>query len=159
MSRVKTVLDDWYVRADRVQKAHYLSAEHFKRRSLQLGVPTVVLSLFVGTSVFASLQSKPDFSLQICVGLCSVLAAVLAGLQTFFGYSERAEKHRLAGARYGAIGRELEVIRASETEPEPKVVERIREKLDALAMEAPANSGAINDKATQLSAGPDSTAR
>jgi hypothetical protein len=148
-NRTKGLLVEWWVRADTVQRAHYLSAEHFKGRSLQLGVPSVVLSLFVGTSVFASLQSKPNIYLQITVGFCSVLAAVLAGLQTFLGYGDRAEKHRMAGAKYGAICRELEALIVSNPPPETKTLDHIREKLDKLALEAPANSKAVNNEASR----------
>src|SRR6185369_2622736 len=103
-----------YNRVSITQRAHYLSADHFGRRKYWLGIPAVVLSTLVGTAVFASLQKQPEFWLQIAIGLASVLAAVLAGLQTFLGYTERAEKHRIAGAKYGALGRELEILRASD---------------------------------------------
>jgi hypothetical protein len=103
-----------------------------------LGVPAIVLSTLVGTAVFASLQKQPELWLQISIGLASVLAAVLAGLQTFLGYTERAEKHRIAGAKYGALGRELEVLRASD-QISNETLEDIRKRLDVLALESPNN--------------------
>jgi len=136
------MIDDWYIRVDVSQRSHYLSAERYRRFAHWLGVPTAALSLFVGTAVFATLQTKPSITAQICVGACSVLAAILAGLQTFFGYAERAEKHRMAGAKYGALGRQLEVVR-SEGSIEAKTIDRIREKIDALALESPINTNAI----------------
>jgi hypothetical protein len=138
MSTLKEVLDDWYTRVSITQRAHYLSADHFGRRKYWLGVPAVVLSTLVGTAVFASLQKQPELWLQISIGLASVLAAVLAGLQTFLGYTERAEKHRIAGAKYGALGRELEVLRASD-QISNETVEEIRNRLDVLALESPNN--------------------
>src|SRR5207248_3345936 len=57
-----------------------------------------------------SLSTQPDPRLQITTGIASVVAAVLAALQTFLGLSDRAEKHRLAGAKYGALGRQLEEL-------------------------------------------------
>ena len=80
---MKKVLDDWYARVDAAQRAHYISADRLKNRSYWLGVPAAILSLFVGTSVFAALQMKTSSSWQVFVGICSVSAAVLAGLQTF----------------------------------------------------------------------------
>ena len=56
------------------------------------------------------------------------------------GYSERAEKHRLAGARYGALGRRIETIRAQPESIENKELAKVREKLDALAIESPNNT-------------------
>jgi conflict system pore-forming effector with SLATT domain len=102
------LIPEWYRRVAVTQYAHYLSADHFGARKYWLGVPAVLLSTLVGTSVFATIERQPELWLQIAVGLSSVAAALLASLQTFMGYTERAEKHRMAGARYGALGRELE---------------------------------------------------
>jgi len=117
MSTPQQVLDEWYQRVVVTQRAHYLSADHFGSKKYWLGIPAVILSTIVGTSVFATVQKQPEFWLQIAVGLASVAAALLASLQTFLGYSERAEKHRIAGAKYGALGRELEQLCASDEPP------------------------------------------
>ena len=97
------------------------------------------LTTLVGTSVFATLQKRPEPWLQITVGLASVLAAILASLQTFMGYSQRAEKHRVAGAKYGALGRELEALRASTKAESDEVIAELRKRLDTLALESPNN--------------------
>jgi len=152
MGTTMDVLNDWYTRVDASQKAHYSSSNTYRSFSLWIGVPTVVLSLFVGTSVFASLETKPSVELQAIVGSCSVIAAVLAGLQTFFGFAERSERHRLAAAKYGAIGRELEVLRCSSGPIDPKMIERLREKIDSLALESPVNAERIYSNALRSSA-------
>jgi hypothetical protein len=133
------VLEDWYQRVAVTQRAHYLSADHFGARKYWLGIPAVVLSTLVGTSVFATVQKQPELWLQITVGLASVVAALLASLQTFLGYAERAEKHRVAGAKYGALGRELEQLRASGASPSPEAMAEVRKRLDDLAVESPNN--------------------
>ena len=81
------------------------------------------------------------------VGLASVLAAVLASLQTFLGYSERAEKHRVAGAKYGAIGRELEVMLRSQGEAPSEPIARLIDRLNSLALESPNNPQRIYNTA------------
>jgi hypothetical protein len=73
------------------------------------------------------------------VGLASVAAALLTSLQTFMSYAERAEKHRIAGARYGALGRELEQMKSSGGEYPPEVIAELRRRIDDLALEAPNN--------------------
>lgn len=128
------------------QRAHYISAEYFSRKGYWLGIPVIALSTIVGTSVFASIQKQPAPSVQIAVGLASVLAAVLASLQTFLGYSTRVEKHRVAGAKYGALGRELEILRASNEAIPNEVIEELKKRLDALALESPNNSLQIYKK-------------
>jgi len=138
MSTTKEVLNDWYARVRVTQLAHYNSAEHFGKRKYALGVPAVILSALVGTTVFATLQKQPELWLQIIVGLASVAAALLTSLQTFLGYSERAEKHRIAGAKYGALGRELEILRVLDT-VDINIVNDLKKGLDDLAQESPNN--------------------
>lgn len=87
---------------------HYDVATHLDRRNYQLGIPVVVLSAIVGTSVFASVSLDPSLYAKIGVGLISILVAVLGSLQTFLRLAERAEKHREAGARFGALLKEIE---------------------------------------------------
>jgi hypothetical protein len=85
----------------------------------------------------------------------SVSAALLTSLQTFLGYSERAEKHRIAAAKFGALGRELEMLRASEGIPPTEVLESVRKRLDALALESPNNSQLIYRRAGGKALEPD----
>jgi hypothetical protein len=137
MQTKQDLLKQWYERAGISQKAHHYSAEHFGNRSRQFGVPTIVLTTIVGTSVFASLGNNVNKWLQIFVGLLSIAAAVLAALQTFLGYTERGEKHRSAAAKYGAIGRELEAMLVSTQPPSDTELADVRKRLDALALETP----------------------
>jgi hypothetical protein len=104
--------------------------------------------------VFATVQKQPELWLQITVGLASVAAALLASLQTFLGYSERAEKHRIAGAKYGALGRELEQLRASDSPLSDDLISKIRKSLDDLAVESPNNPLPIYRKAGSASLEP-----
>jgi hypothetical protein len=73
-------------------------------------LPAIAFSTFVGTAVFSSLEKSADIRLQIGVGLLSVVAAVLTGLQTFLRYAELAEKHRLAGARFANLKHRIELL-------------------------------------------------
>ena len=141
------LLNDWYRRVAVTQRAHYLSADHFGARKYWLGVPAAILSTLVGTSVFATVQKQPDLWLQIAVGLASVTAALLASLQTLLGYADRAEKHRIAGAKYGAVGRELEQLLSARTEYTAETIAEVRKRLDDLAEGSPNNPLPIYHKA------------
>jgi hypothetical protein len=129
----------WLRRARESQMAHYEMANTLASRERWLGVPVILITTIIGTSVFASLTATaiaPEA--KIAVGLLSVLAAVMSGLQTFFKYSERAEKHRATAARFGAIRRKLEVIYAENAETEePHYLASLREELDRLGEDAP----------------------
>ncbi len=102
------LLEEWLYRIRRTQQAHYEAATHFVRLNYWMGIPAIVLSALVGTSVFATLQKETDVRIKIAVDIASVTAAILMALQTFIGYSERAEKHRVIGVRYGALRRKIE---------------------------------------------------
>jgi len=125
----------WVQRAVVVAHGHYRAALRFSKLQFWLGVPTVLLAAIVGTSVFATMQTNPDLLWRIAVGIMSIAAAVLSALQSFCNYNDRAEKHRTAGARYNAIGRELEQLLAQNSDWSS--LTEIRRRIDALAEESP----------------------
>lgn len=130
------VATQWYDRASLVAIGHYRAALRFSRLHYWFGLPTVVLATIVGTSVFATLQAKPDFWWQILVGIMSIVAAILSGLQSFLGYGDKAEKHRTAGAKYNTVGRELELW-LSLPQVDLQRLEVIRQRIDSLSQESP----------------------
>lgn len=135
-SDARQVLDQWYERTTVVAVGHYRAALRYSRLHFGMALPTVGLSAIVGTAVFATLQQQSSFWLQFSVGAMSVLAAILTALQSTLRYQELAEKHRGAGAKYNAIGREIELLRTySETSAEK--IEDLRIRIDALAFESP----------------------
>ena len=110
--RVLSLLAQWQERAAISQDAHYVIATRLWRYDLLFGIPVVVLATVVGTSVFATLQEQVHVGLRIAVGIVSVLAAVLASLQTFLRFQERAEKHRAAAELWAAMRREIDQMLA-----------------------------------------------
>ena len=137
-TNVRSLLTQWHVRCRRNRVANYAAANVFSKRHIVLGVFTVSISAIVGTSVFASLGKQVMPAIQITVGVMSILAAVLAALQTFLKYGDRASAHRLTGSRYGALVRPIEMqLAVSKEPPPPQVVEAIKTKMDKLAEEAP----------------------
>ena len=109
---VLSLLREWQERAAVSQDAHYVIATRLGRYNLLFGIPVVVLATIVGTSVFATLQREVATGWQIAIGIVSVLAGVLASLQTFLRFQERAEKHRAAAELWAAIRREIDQMLA-----------------------------------------------
>ena len=106
---------EWGRRAAAAQHAHYFLATNLHRRNLALGIPVVILSAIVGTSLFASLAAPTEsfpLRLRIAVGTVSLLAAVLAAIQTFLRFAERSERHAQAADWYSAIRREIDELLA-----------------------------------------------
>jgi hypothetical protein len=135
------VLSGWYRRARESQFAHYAAASRYAILARLLGIPSVALSAVAGTALFATLQEESaSVGLRLALGLVSVLAGVLAALQTFLGFGERADRHRAAGSAYGAVRREIEQYHAvppRTAEAVEVVMNRLRERLDAIAGKAP----------------------
>ena len=134
------LLQRWLTNARRSQIANYEAANMYSRRNYALGIPAVLFSAVVGTSVFAALGSSVRPGIQITVGIVSVLAAVLGALQTFLRWGERSSQCRSTAAEYGAIKREISQIISSHDSGrdfEDRAITSIREKMDTLARDAP----------------------
>jgi uncharacterized protein YdcH (DUF465 family) len=93
-----------------VGRAHYIAWEKAARRNRWLGIPVVITSTIVGTAIFWSIQQEPALGWKILAGILSLLSATLAALQTTLKYSELAEKHKLAGAKYSKMRRRLDMF-------------------------------------------------
>jgi len=92
--------------------AHHDAARYCGRRNHAIGMPAAILATVVGSTVFVTLEKEVQLLVRIAVGLLSIPAAVLSGLQTFRADSEKAEKSRVTVARCGAIARDLEHLLA-----------------------------------------------
>ena len=97
-----------------VGAAHFKRGKNASKKHMQLGVPTIVTSTLVSTSIFINLLKKADSwghdALVFFALILSLLAAVLAALQTFFKFTEVAEKHKAAGSSYATLRREIEIF-------------------------------------------------
>lgn len=134
-------LRDWERRAAAAAEVHFQTAENLSRWNIFLGIPVVALSAIVGTAVFATLTEDVDSRIRIAAGSLSVIAAVLASIQTFLRFGERAEQHRVAAERWSAIRREIEKARALTAEDvgDPKqLLDEVSARMDEAAEKAPA---------------------
>ncbi len=135
---------EWRRRARLSQHGHHEAATRLGRLHLAVGLPTVALSAFVGTTVFSSLGESASKTTQVVVAIAAALAAVLAAIQTFLRLAEKAEAHRATSAVYGAIRRELDAIEA--TGSAGSGLERVRERLDSVASSAPSVPKAVSKR-------------
>src|SRR5919197_2648456 len=109
----EVLLKDWRQRMAAASEAHYKLASGLRRKNLMLGIPVVICSSVVGTSLFATLTDPkaaipPTF--KIAIGSISLVAAILAALQTFLRFGERAEKHVVAADWYAAVRRDIDQL-------------------------------------------------
>ena len=97
-------------RAAVTRRCHYLASTKADENNMRLGIPVVVITALVGTSIFATLQENPSVYIKIAAGILSLSATILAALQTYLAFSERSAKHKEAGAKYAAIWRRLDLL-------------------------------------------------
>jgi hypothetical protein len=88
------------------QHAYFERAGILGKLNYFIGVPVVIVTALAGSAIVVS-QSKAN-PIPIWVGVITVSAAVLASLQTFFRFGERAAFSAVAGARYGLLRRRIE---------------------------------------------------
>lgn len=135
-------LFDWECRCAAAEEVHFDVAEELSRRNLFLGIPVVVLSAIVGTSLFASVSSDGvAVGIRIAAGTVSLIAGVLASIQTFLRFGARAEQHRVAAERWAAVKREIEKVRALPAEQvgdANELLDDIKARMDQAADKAPA---------------------
>ena len=132
------LLDDWHKRCYAAQSAHYASADRCRLLNYIIGVPAVVFASIVGTAIFADL-TKGTTS-RLAVASVSILAAVLAALQTFLRFSERAAAHAIAGDWYSAIRRDIEEILHLPVASRGKAkdcLDEVRKEMNRVAQDAP----------------------
>ena len=135
---VEQLLADWRQRVYAAQSAHYASADRFRLLNYLVGVPAIIFSSVVGTAIFAGLE-KNDPKAPL-VAFASILAAVLAGLQTFLRFSERAAQHATAADWYSAIRRDIEETLHLPAEFRGKAklcLDEVRKEMNRASQDAP----------------------
>jgi hypothetical protein len=139
---VERLLEDWRNRMYAAQAAHYASADRFRLLNYFVGVPAVILSSIVGTALFNGLEKGSPQTLL--VGSVSIAAAVLAALQTFLRFAERALQHATAGDWYSAIRRDVEQLLhlspADRGSPK-ECLDEVRKEMNRAGQNSPALGG------------------
>lgn len=149
---IRELLREWQVGVRIFHIAHSKGASYYSRMHMKLGIPVIVVTALVGTTVFATLGSSTLLFIQIGVGLLSVTAAVLASLQTFLGYGERSERHKLAAFKYGVLRRNIELFIATAPPDDAKLcsfAEDFKTKWDMADNESPAIPQRFYDSAAK----------
>jgi hypothetical protein len=132
--RSSQLLEEWHLRATAAQFGHQKRADQTRTRGIQLGLPVVILTTLVGTSAFATFNEAPSNAAKALVGTVSILAAVLASIQTFLGYAQVTERHRIAATRYATCRRGIELAL---TRHDARSVDAIKSEMDKIGGASP----------------------
>lgn len=108
---VQETLAEYQGFARRADRAHYQMALKLEHRARLLGIPVIVTTSIVGTTIFATLQDATAVGWRIATGLLSVAAAMLASLQTFLNYNGAAQRHEASADGHARLWRQAEMFR------------------------------------------------
>ena len=139
-ARLEGLLSEWRSDAEQAQAGHATAADYFGRLDLWIGGAAAALAAVIGTSVFATLGRPLPTAIRVAAALVTFAAAALSGLQTFFKAAARAEAHRQASRRYGAVVRAIEQLETdppADTNESERELDAVRSGLDDAGRQAP----------------------
>lgn len=133
------LIDQWRLGLRISHRANYEAAKYYQRLHLTFGIPTLIISTMLGTTVFANLQYSTVAWVKFMLAVLAVLMIVLSSLQTFLRYAERSERHRTAAVQIGEIRRALEqaIAFSGKTPIDEATAEALRRKWDSVDRQAP----------------------
>jgi hypothetical protein len=112
-SELSRLLDD---ARDYQRDAEVVALVHFHMSDVRawanqiVGGLTVLSAAAVSTGILAVADGSPGHGQKLAAGILAFVAAVLAGLQSFFKFGVSGEKHRTAGANYLDVKMRLDVF-------------------------------------------------
>ena len=86
------------------QVGHLMASERFHKLNMALYLPLFALTLVIAACTF--LDSDPFW--KVVLQVAGIAAAAMSFVQPVLRFGERAETHRLKGARYGSLKRQVE---------------------------------------------------
>jgi hypothetical protein len=144
---VDKLITGWFERARDKQLTHEECGTRLNRWHYRFGIPIIILTTGAAAATFYWLDLNDPVKMGI--GIASGLAALLACMQTFLGLAHRADQHRIACARYGALRRSLEILKTF-TPSDPIDLRRsitdIQRQMDRLAETSPVVSMRVKKK-------------
>lgn len=144
---------EWRDRLLLAQSGHYVVAEKMQRRSLYLGVVSILLTMTLTSVVFYKPIHGDDL-FSLCIAAISVFSGVISTVITFYRPSERAEIHRQQAARYGALRRRVErIISCAEYRALSDSLADVQKCWDSIAQDSPLTPKSAIDKASNFSGG------
>jgi len=113
------LLKKWRAEAHKADVEHAAASLQLGTLNLLLGVPAVIFSAVVGSTVFATLTSDigaVSTKWRVALSMISFAAAILTSLQTFLRFSETKSQHQNSWAEYHTLTRRIDDLMADITE-------------------------------------------
>ena len=136
----KSLLQSWRHELNILLRSHYSRSISIRRMNYILGVPVILIAMAVASYIFFTINHNPNFWVKMIAGMLLLLSAIFTSLQTFLKYSEQAENHRNASARYQSLHHAVDQRLAFAPKDERALVEwcdKLRDRWDELNLEVP----------------------
>lgn len=139
-------------------RAHFLLWEYNSKWNKRLGIPVVVLTTIVGSTLFASKALEKYYWLELLLGILSLIAAILSALSITLRFSDEAEKYKSAGLRYRSMVRQFDffILKYNNGQHQSYKLNEVHQdfedlitKLDDLAAESPSIKDRMYFRAVQ----------
>jgi hypothetical protein len=142
-----------------LSNAHYDMAEIYRRRHRKLGFYVVIGTSVVSAAAFGTIAKEVPAEwrswAQIGTGIVSVLATVLASLQTFLGFSEMQANHKRGADGYSEVRRDIDLAlmkfpdaMVTPSKDAVAALEGIKKRLDDLDKTSPTIPDDVYDTAS-----------
>lgn len=156
IQKKEEILKGWLRGLRILQKGNFTAATYYGKLGKRFGVPVVITTSIVSSAIFATLGNSQCREIQIIAGFISILATILASLQTFLGYAERSSSHKEAAVGYGELRTETQILLTCDLAAVPNLDERIesiRTRWNALDKSSPTLPASIYEATVKTLAG------
>ena len=97
--------------ARKVKRAHFIAAERKRLTHNIVGVTLIVISVLITSNLVESIFTTS--ASVVVIKILAFIAAVLAGIQTFFNFQKNVESHLAAGRSYAKLQHKANVLLAT----------------------------------------------
>jgi hypothetical protein len=122
-----TLLRDWRDYAEWAREVHNVRQSRYAYLNFGFGIPIAVLSITVSTGTIAFLGETIGTLARVFGAFFSLLAGVLAALQTFIKPSERSMERQIAACGYSDLVREIDQCLANPPDSVEKLDQAVKE--------------------------------
>jgi hypothetical protein len=153
IDEILRLLENWRTRLNFAQTGHYARCEGYQRLHEYMGASLVVVSALVSCFLFFDAQKSVSPEVKTIVAVVSILATVLASLQTFLRPGEKSELHRAKAARYGSLKRQIEIQIAKgfhDVAQAANFAEYISVRWDHISDDAPVTPQSVRKRISKL---------
>ena len=129
MSNTRNALVEWKVRCGLTSFAHHRVQAKYHKRHVHLGIALMACTTITGTSSFAKL-GEAEAAIGALIVILTLIAGILAGVQTFLDYKSVGEQHKNAASGWEDLRWKIETILASTPEDQDVAEAKLTEVSD-----------------------------